>query len=232
MKRLISISVETKEWMEGNHAWFDLQLAPGASVKVCWGDGTHSSCRQYYAEGWCRVEHRYSCEGKVMPFIIEILSEDENSLTGIIDGTWEMTTNAVTVENAPCLLYMRYHNVKTFDFNGCPNLEELDCDSYQQESIDLAAVSNLRKLQCSYSLLHQLDLTQLPKLKDLDVSGCNNLKKIKVENNSCLKNLSIKNIELDTHSEKWLRKIVEANKGEIIDKYDWEWLNKSLRTKR
>lgn len=222
MKRLISISVETKEWTEGNNAWFDLHLAPGASVTIYWGDGTYSSCGQYHAGGWCRVERRYNCEGKVRPFQIEIFSEDETGLIGIVDGTWEMTTNSVIVENAPGLLNMRYHIVNSFDLSGCPNLEEFDCESYQQEMINLDAVSSLRKLRCCFSQLRLLDLTHLPNLQDLDVSGCNNLKKIKVGNNSNLKNLSIKNIELDTHSEKWLRKIVEANKGEIIDKYDWE----------
>ncbi len=222
MKRLICISVETKEWMEGNNAWFDLQLAPGASVTVYWGDGTHSSCGQYNVGGWCRVERRYNCEGKVRPFQIEICSEDENGLVGIIDGTWEMTTNSVIVENAPGLGNMQYHNVNLFDFSGCPNLEELDCQSYQGESIDLSDLSNLRKLSCCFSHLRQLDLTSLPNLQDLDITGSNNLKKVKIANDSILKNLSIKSMNLDIHSEKWLRKIVEGNGGVVTDKYDWE----------
>ena len=221
MKRLICISVETKEWMEGNNAWFDLQLAPGASVTVYWGDGTHSSCGQYNLGGWCRVERLYNCKGKVRPFQIEIFSEDEKGLVGIIDGTWEMTTNSVIVENAPGLVYMRYHHVNSFDFSGCPNLEELDCQDYKQESIDLSSLSNLRKLSCCYSHLRQLDLTSLPNLQNLDITGNSNLKKVKIGNDSILKSLSIINLELDVHSEKWLRKIVEDNGGEVIDQCDW-----------
>lgn len=189
---------------------------------MAWGDGFQSFCSQHYAEGWCRVEHRYNCEGEVRSYQIEILSEDENCLIGLIDGTWEITTKAVVVGNAPALRYLRYHNVCRFDLEGCPDLDILDCESYQKESIDLMALTNLRGLSCCYSHLCRLDLTHLPNLQELDVSGCHSLKKIKAGNNTILKTLTMINVELDSHSEKWLRRIVAANDGEIIDKYDWE----------
>lgn len=102
MKRLLSISVTTKTWTEGNHAWFDVKLNPGAVVEVHWGDGTHSTFPQSTSH-WSRVEHYYRCKGKEQAYEIEFLSEDENALLCLVDGTWEMTVNKVILKECPSL---------------------------------------------------------------------------------------------------------------------------------
>ena len=153
MKRLVIISVITKAWDEGTHVWFDLRLSHGTSAVVNWGGGAQSTCTQYDNGVWRRVEHRYGCKGMARPFQIEIWADDENGLMGIIDGAWEMTTESVVIENAPGLISLAYHNAKAFDFCGCPNLRELECDSYRQEFIDLGPLKGLQRLQCRYSSL-------------------------------------------------------------------------------
>lgn len=39
MKQLLSVTVTTKTWTQGNQAWFDAKIKPGATVEVNWGDG-------------------------------------------------------------------------------------------------------------------------------------------------------------------------------------------------
>ena len=45
MEILLSISVETKEWTEGNHAWFDAKLKPNSIIEISWGDGKKSTMK-------------------------------------------------------------------------------------------------------------------------------------------------------------------------------------------
>lgn len=129
-----------------------------------------------------------------------------------------MVTESVVIENAPCLISLIYHNAKAFAFDGCPNLRELECDSYRQTSIDLGPLANLQRLRCRCSALSQLDLRYLPKLQELDVTACASLKKIKVGNGSILDKLTLIRAALDVHSGRWLRKTVADNGGVIIDK--------------
>ena len=39
MEALLAIELETKDWTEGNHAWFDAKLKPNSLIEVHWGDG-------------------------------------------------------------------------------------------------------------------------------------------------------------------------------------------------
>lgn len=75
MKRLISISVTTILWTEGNHAWFDVWLAPGTSIEVHWGDG-HISKHHYATNIICRPDHYYQKQKVEASYQIEFYSED------------------------------------------------------------------------------------------------------------------------------------------------------------
>lgn len=52
MKQLLSVTVTTKTWTQGNQAWFDAKIKPGATVEVHWGDGKHSVFPLLQLE-WC-----------------------------------------------------------------------------------------------------------------------------------------------------------------------------------
>ena len=42
MKTILTIEINTLEWTEGNHSWFDAKLKPNSTVYVSWGDGKTS----------------------------------------------------------------------------------------------------------------------------------------------------------------------------------------------
>ena len=223
MKRLLHISIETLEWTEGNHAWFDAKLKPGTSIEVNWGDGSHSTIRHYSdLPTWCRVAHYYkSAERKELSFEIEFLSEDSDSLLELVDGTWETRVNNVAFIDCPALTSVQYTQLHKVDFSGCPNLETLVVTEYYADKLDLSAMPRLKKVICRASWdLKSLDLTNNPEIEELDISHCTNLLRVKVSNNTRLRVLANACTKLDTHSLKWLQTAVERNGGRIQD----EWL--------
>lgn len=224
MKRLLHISINTLEWTEGNHAWFDARVKPGTSIEVHWGDGSHSTLR-HCAEtsAWCRVAHHYkSAEKKERPFDIEFLSENSETLEALVDGTWETEVNHVVFDDCPALTYLQYTQMKSVDFHGCQNIETLEVPEYYASNIDLSGMSRLRKLICRSSKnLTTLDLTKNPCLEEIDVSHCYDLRKIKVSNSSKLRIVANDYTKLDSHTLKWLQTTVERNGGRIQE----EWLD-------
>ncbi|MDE6268269.1 MAG: hypothetical protein K2M04_04210 [Muribaculaceae bacterium] len=223
MKSLLQISINTLKWTEGNHVWFDAKLKPGASIEVHWGDGTHSTLRHYHGYSMSRVAHYYkSTERKELPFEIEFLSEDSDSLLELVDGTWETRVNNVVFKDCPALTYLQYTQLHKVDFSGCPNLETLVVTEYYADKLELSAMPLLKKVICRMSeKLTSLDLTQNNDIEELDMSHCRNLRKISVSNSSQLRVVVNDYTELDSHSLKWLQATVERNGGQIQD----EWLD-------
>lgn len=223
MKRLLHISIETLEWTEGNHVWFDAKLKPGTSIEVHWGDGTHSTLFNYQDDTMCSVAHYYkSAKGKRLPFEIEFLSDDTNSLLALVDGTWETGVNHVVFEDCPGLTYLQYIQLSSVDFSGCPGLETLEVPEYYARVLDLSAMPRLKKVICRNShRLASLDLTGNPDIEELDVSSCVRLRKIAVSNLSRLRILANDFTEIDKHSLKWLQETVKRNGGQIQK----EWLD-------
>lgn len=224
MKLLLHIRIDTLEWTEGNHAWFDAKLKPGTSIEVHWGDGTHSTMHHYSDSSvWCRVAHYYkSAERKELPFEIEFLSEDSDSLLALVDGTWETRVNRVVFDDCPALTYLQYVQLLNIDFSGCPNLETLVVNEYSAKRLDLSVMPRLKKVICrsSHNLIW-LNLTQNHCLEELDISHCWKLRKIAVSNSSKLKIVANDYTELDSHTLKWLQVTVERNGGQIQK----EWLD-------
>lgn len=223
MKRLLHISINTLEWTEGNHVWFDAKLKPGTSVEVHWGDGSHSTLRHHQGFSMSRVAHYYnSAEKKEWPFEIEFYSDDNEALEELVDGTWETQVNRVKFVDCPALRYLQYVQLDNVDFSGCPNIETLELNEFYPSKLDLSYLQRLRKLICRSSCnLTFLDLTKNSALEELDVSFCSNLRKIAVSNSSRLRIVANDFTELDAHTLKWLQATVERNGGRIQE----EWLD-------
>lgn len=223
MKRLLYISINTLEWTEGNHVWFDARLKPGTSIEVHWGDGKHSTLRHHQEFSMSRVAHYYnSAERKEWPFKIEFYSDDSDALEELVDGTWETQVNRVMFIDCPALKYLQYVQLDNVDFSGCPNVEILEIKEFYPSKLDLSCMQKLRKLICRSSRnLTFLDLTKNPSIEELDVSHCWSLRKIAVSNSSKLRIIANDCTELDCHSLKWLQATVERNGGRIQE----EWLD-------
>lgn len=85
MIKLLTITGETIEWAEGNHGALDMKLRRGCSVTVkC------DRCRDVVLtaqpdyDTWSHAELCFCKRGAVVPYIIEIYSENADSLLEII----------------------------------------------------------------------------------------------------------------------------------------------------
>lgn len=216
METLLSISVETKDWTEGNHAWFDAKLKPNSIIEISWGDGKKSTMKTCDTAKWCRVAHYYEkSKGQKDSYTITFEGENPSSLEGLIDGTWEMTVNKVDLINCPGLKYLQYTQLPDTNFSNAPNIEILDINDYYGAKLDTSCLLNLKKLICrGSSHISTLDLTQNNELVELDVSFCK-VRNIKVSNLSKLRIVSNQCTEIITKSLEWLEKTIERNGGQI-----------------
>lgn len=174
MIRLLHISVETRAWTMGNHAWFDARLKPGATIEVHWGDGTHSVLHRKQGYEYDRVEHYYeSAKRRVESFEIEFLSNTVDALEALIDGTWEMTICRVVFDNCPALRRLCYTHLSEVDFSGSPNLEVLEVEQFIAQLLDLSSLTRLHELNCSHSAnLSTIVLSQNHRLTHLNIDWC------------------------------------------------------------
>lgn len=216
METLLSISVETKDWTEGNHAWFDAKLKPNSIIEISWGDGKKSIMKTYDTTKWCRVAHYYEkSKGQKDSYTITFEGEDPSTLEGLVDGTWEMTVIKVDLINCPSLKYLQYTQLPDTNFSNAPNIEILDINDYYGAKLDTSCLLNLKKLICRRSShISTLDLTQNNELEELDVSFCK-VRNIKVSNLSKLRIVSNQSTEIIPKSLEWLQKTVERNGGKI-----------------
>ena len=222
MKTLLTVSINTLEWTEGNHSWFDAKLKPNSTVYVSWGDGKTSTLHTYEKGGWCRVAHYYGgCESKEHPFLITFESDDPCALEGLVDGTWENEVEKVSFIDCPGLKYLHYVQLPKTDFSGAPNIQTLVVTEYYADVLEVACLPKLKKLICRSSKIKNLDLIKNKELEQLDVSFCTELKKIAVSNDSRLRIIANDYTEIDRKSLEWLEKTVLRNGGQIQS----EWLD-------
>lgn len=191
MNKLITITGETVEWSEGNHGALDIKVRRGCSVTVkcdrC-RDVVLTSQPDY--DTWCRAEFDFCKRGTVVPYRIDIYSEDATSILEIVDVLWDTKVESVFIHDCPSLMSLRFHNVNRFDFSGCPNLEHLDCDYYKGAILDLTALPIIKSLQCLSGEAQTIDLSKSPRVMSLDLCGCK-MKILKVGNLTLFKNLNI-----------------------------------------
>ena len=218
MNKLITITGETVEWLEGNHGALDIKVRRGSSVTVrC------DRCRDVVLtaqpdyETWCRAEFCFSKRGVNVPYQIEIYSENAGSLLEIVDVLWDTTVVSVIIHDCPSLMSMRFHNVNSFNFSGCPNLEYLDCDYYNGDILDLTALPHLISLQCRSGEAATIDLSKSLGILSLDLCGCK-MNTLKVCNQISLQRLCILSCDnLKSRTKAWLEKnVIDNNASGLI----------------
>lgn len=220
MNKLITITGETVEWSEGNHGALGIKVLRGCSMTVkC------DRCRDVILtaqpdyDTWCRAEFDFCKRGMVIPYRIEIYSEDSTSILEIVDVLWDTKVESVFIHDCPSLMSLRFHNVNRFDFSGCPNLEHLDCDYSKGEVLDLTALTHLKSLRCQSGEAATIELSKSPSVISLDLCGCK-MKTLKVSNQISLQSLCIESCDnLKAQTKTWLEKNVTDNDGRIKGSY-------------
>lgn len=220
MNKLITITGATVEWSEGNHGALDIKVRRGCSVTVkC------DRCRDVVLtaqpdyDTWCRADFSFCRRGVVVPYTIDVFSEEPDSIVEIVDVLWDTNVASVMIHDAPRLTTLRFHSVNCFDFSGCPNLEHLDCDYYKGKTLDLNALPNLKSLQCRSGEASTIELSKSPGLISLDLFGCK-MKTLKVSNQTKLQRLCLQSCNsLKLQTKTWLEKNVIDNNGKIINPF-------------
>ena len=222
METLITIRVETKDWTEGNHAWFDAKLKANSIIEIEWGDGKKSVMKTFEECKWCRVAHYYEkSKGKKDRYVITFKSYDPSALFALVDGTWEMTVENLKLVNCPGLTHLQYTQLPDTDFSNAPNISIMEITDYSGTNLNISSLKSLKKLICrSSNSFSTLDLTSNNSLEELDISF-NSVRNIKVSNNSKLKIVSNQCTRINPKSLEWLQKTVERNGGQIQE----EWLS-------
>lgn len=205
------------EWSEGNHGALDIKVRRGCSVTVkC------DRCRDVVLtaqpdyDTWCRTEFCFCKRGAVVPYEIEIYSENADSLLEIVDALWDTKVESVIIKDCPSLASLRFHNVSGFDFTGCHNLEHLDCDYYKGVILDLTSLSNLKSLQCRSGEATIIELSKRLQVVSLNLCGCK-MNTLKVGNMTRFKNLNIDNCNtLKPQMRLWMEdKLIENDDEEL-----------------
>lgn len=209
---LLKISVTTKQWSSGHHAWFDVRLKPDTRVDVQWGDGAKSVLLPQQI-GLSRAEHYYKKYESDETYHIEFLSESPDALIELQDGLREMTLNHIDFIQCPALLKMRIVNMPETDFTVCPALEELELSNCHCKVLDLRTAPQLRKLSCGYGgCLEKLILTGNDKLEELECLVSPRLTKVSLSNNSSLRRLRLYMTEIDEKSMDFIGRTLKRNK--------------------
>lgn len=205
MIKLLTITGVTLQWTEGNHGALDIKLRRGASAIIkCDRCKSIVLNAQTDSDSWCRADFVFCRHGIVLPYMIEIFSETTDSILEMVDALWDTCVEDVIIESCPSLTRLKFHNVKRFDFHGCQELTDLDCDYYMGKSLDLTPLPKLKALRCQMSNAEAIELSKNPELIALDLLGCK-VKELKVSNRSNLQSLCIQSCtNLKKQTRQWL----------------------------
>lgn len=220
LNELLKISVTTKQWSSGHHAWFHARLKPDTRIEVLWGDGTKSVLLPLQTE-LSRVEHFYKRYESDKTYQIEFRTESPDALIELQDGLREMTLNHIDFIQCPALLKMCIVHLPETDFTECPALEELEAFNCHCKVLDLHTAPQLRKLSCGYGgFLEKLILTGNDRLEELECQVSPRLTKVSLSNNSSLRRLKSYMTEIDEESTYYIDRTLSRNiQREVIINY-------------
>lgn len=214
MKKLITITGQTKEWLEGNHGALDFKVRRGCTVVVILnGKKTQTLQALSDSDSWCRATFTFCRPRIVVPYQIEVFSEMEDSIKEIVDALWDTTVDTVTIHNCPSLKSLRFHNVLHFDFPESCAIEALDCDGFRGNVLDLSVLSRLKNLRCQMGEPATIELSKSPELVMLDLFGCK-VKHLKINNQAIMQDVCLQSCNsLNSRSRFWIEERVKTVGG-------------------
>lgn len=218
MKKLITITGQTKEWLEGNHGALDFKVRRGCTVVVNLnGKKTQTLQALPDCDSWCRATFTFCRPRIVVPYQIEVFSETEDSIEEIVDALWDTTVDSVTVHNCRSLKSLRFHHVLHFDFPEICNIESLDCDGFRGDVLDFSVLHRLKSLRCQMGESATIELSKSPELVMLDLFGCQ-VKHLKMNNRVALQDVCLQSCNnLNSRSRSWVEERVKTVGGNILE---------------
>ena len=210
MSSSISIYIRTKDWTQGNWCGCSLLTREGCKASVEWGDGKTNTV--VGSSEWVYVTHEYP--KPILPYIIRISTEEDDTLLGFQDAMHEVDTLDFDCSSCPSLQYLEYSYLEKLNVSHNPHLKELICYDGRFATLDLSQNTELEVLDCHYfTKLVSLNLTSCNRLERLNCWLCSSLSRIALSNQSALKEVNFGDTCLHEKSAKHLLRVIEQNGG-------------------
>lgn len=201
----------------------EMKLKQGNILEIHWGDGSQEVFRHHDNEKICRAAHCYKCQES--KYQVELFSADPGILEIFIARNGKLLTYNAVLEVCPNLNFVQLSHTDKVSFKGCQNLETLVLQEYTGKSLDVSEIPKLRNLICRFNKnIKRLDLTQNNALEKLEISMCQELKKVSISDSSQLKVISLDDFtRLNSRCLAHIKKCMILKGGYIMD----EWLHTS-----
>lgn len=218
MERIV-IKLHAVNWTEGEIAYFWITLLSdgGGVLTVDWGDG-HVSRYQSHRKGEClHPEHDYGKKARhgEQPFVVVIESHNVTIET-FNSGCGDMWIDDIDFSSSPSIetLDSVWHG--NIDLTPIVGLKHLTCQDSPRVVMDFSKNINLETLDCCYSKVQSILLSQCNNLKEIDCSYCPDLQIITLSNDSQLKKITLSHDHnIKPKSWEYIQKIIEKNNGRI-----------------
>ena len=206
------MTVKAIDWTEGDVGKVHVKLNRG-SCRIDWGDGKSTSLFTY-KEDWLSANHSYPPRCKITKEQFEItITSLEDNIVGFRASSGDMMVTDVDLRECQSLEYLcSSWLIEKLDVTTNPGIKEIDVRGDAADLIDLSRSSELERLICNYSKRKSVNLSRCNKLTYLECVGNFHLKKLAISNNSMLKEVLLKNTELDNKSMKYLKATLNRNR--------------------
>lgn len=220
----IIMTIKAINWTEGDVGRVQVQLA-GGSCKIDWGDGKAGILKANGTE-WLYAMHPYpnSCKKTGGIFNI-IISSDCNNIIGIMADSGDMNVEDIDIKGCQSLeFFSASYLIDHFDLKTNPGIKKCDLKGEACASADFSNSTGLEELDFYLtSAVTVLDLSKCNNLKRLYCNNAWDLKTIKISNRSSLKEVTYNNdTPLDSKTLEILHRIVVEKNGGIITKEENE----------
>lgn len=218
MNEKIIVCLHALNWMMGEVAYFDITLSGDGELFVSWGDGRESHYRPLYKNDDIRVEHEYGRNAKVSEqhFSVSIECTDA-TIRKFHTGCIDIAIDDIDFSGSPSLESLNMSGLDAIDLSSIKELKHLVCQESSALHLDLRSNTNLETLDCSYSKVQKLILSRCDNLREINCTGCYDLRDIAISNNSHLSKITLfQPHKIKSNSWKYVEKTIKRNQGEIV----------------
>ena len=211
------MTVKAIDWTQGDVGHVAVALRDGA-CRIDWGDGRTSSVKsRINDESMIYADHVYPRGCKKSSDIYEIIiTSDNDNIIGFYSGCFDMSILKLDIKGCPELEKLILSgSVRDVTFRNNPNLKELDITGDDGVDMNFSNNKNLEILKLHSCDIRKLDISKCDKLWHLDC-GYSKLQEIAVSNNSALTELIFwYECNLSQKSQYFINKTLERNDGKL-----------------
>lgn len=218
----ITVYLHALDWTMGEFAFFDIKLSGEGKLTVAWGDGHVSHYQSHNADQTLRVEHDYGKKAKIGEERYVVTIEcSEATVKALHTGCIDIAIDNIDFSRSPSIEWLNMSWLGDIDLSPITGLKHLVCHGSEAIGLDMRNNVNLETLDCSFSKVQRLRLSRCANLREIDCTGCSDLRDIVLSNNSQLSRIKISpDHNIKPKSWEVVQRIIEKNHGEITHPYE------------